>query len=187
MAPHGETGGAQPRLHHAAAVDTHVTTLDVVVFVRERPVDEFRPKARNGDRHCAAGSQDAGEFSHGTFVVWNVLEHLRADHTVKTGVRKRQMQRVPLHDSYAAAAVGEFTRFDHGGERPENAVDLVCSRVEGHHVRPAASGLVGVTTKATPEVQDGVAGFQPESVVVRGEHQAKVTEAGSGKPFMTAS
>ena len=54
-----KTSSRQPFKQHTAAIDANVSAFDPVIFVRQRPVDEFWSKAWNRDGNGATGLQQS--------------------------------------------------------------------------------------------------------------------------------
>jgi hypothetical protein len=69
------------------------------------------------------------------------------------------VKRVALDDVGVQGPFGKFTGVDHGGERARHALDFVASSVERDNRRATARRLEGVSTKATAQIEDLVAGL----------------------------
>src|ERR1019366_5716195 len=160
----------------------NVSAGHVVILIRERPVNQLRAEARDGDGHRAAGAKDARQLSHHRDVVGNVLEYFRTDHPIERSAGEWKMQRVTLHDVGVQGSWRQLAHLDHRGERRGDAFDLVASGVQRHDTRAAPRRLEGVTTEATAEIEHFVAGLETEFVVLSRQHQSKITESGSWRP-----
>ena len=96
-----------------------------------------------------------------------MLEDLGGDDPVEGAVGEREGEGVS-EDGCAEPAVVRLLSY--AGKDGGGVLQLDVVAVEGHHVRPPAAGLEGVTAPAAPQVQQALAGPQPETVVIHGQH-----------------
>ena len=144
----------------AAAVDADVAALHErrVVLVGELPADLLGQPRRHGDRHGAAGPQDAGQLVERGLVVGDVLEHLGGDDAVEGAVGeraagcRRPARRRPATSGRDLAGLG------HRPEGVAHLLQLGVGVVEGDDPGAALGRLVGVAAEAAAR---GRAGGRP--------------------------
>ena len=116
-----------------------------------------------------------------------MLEHLGGDDPVEGAVGEREVQGVALDGAAAGRLGAELAGVGHGPEGVPDPGHLLGPGVEGHHGRPAPGRLEGVAAEPAPQVEQAVAGPDPEPVVVDGQHVASpAVPAAAGTPVRTA-
>lgn len=151
----------------ALAIDTHMALVGVEVGIRQRPADALWQVAGNADHQRFAMLEYPDDFSHGQFMIRNVLKHFTADDQVEAGVGEGQAGHVGRGKTPGAAAmftqpvmeVEPLTRF------------LQICRVQvctGHPYSFQPVGRAGVAAGSAADVQDAIAGLDSQAGEING-------------------
>ena len=165
-----QPGPPQAFQQRGAPVDADVAAGDVVVLVRQRPVDGLGAEAGHGHGHGARRGA-----APGTARPWPAPSSGMCSSTSEAMTRSKLpsakgRRRASPWTTPGLVVGAHLAGVDHGAEGVADLGHLVGLGVEGDHPRPEAHGLEGVAAATAAEVEQPVAPAHAEAVVVDGQH-----------------